>query len=358
MLILWGQFSNKNKNKGITGVTMSEDIRGDSLETNKPKLGGFKKRTERLKTNENLDHRLSALWNMDHDAISERFERRDTDTKVEDLFDFLKDSQTAREILNLKNGGKRAKVVFDDQTVISQFYPDTKMIVLNPDRPLAELACVLMKEMRRAWQADQGCLYNPIDFAPDEAILLNRAQQADALMIAVRVAWELKLQNQNVMWNFMIGAPFADVTRTFEIHAQNDFRSLNDGRAGRAAYDKWFEDQRTRIYDKRMIHQMLLDDTSYADPREARMQYLTDHMLLQIGHTPYGSNYMSVKGQKSPMHEEYSEVLDRSNANFLWFVKFERNFQQKENEMLEQSLDMSAEVIDFAKKAEELRTRS
>jgi len=49
----------------------------------------------------------------------------------------------------------------------------------------------------------------------------------------------------------------------FEIHAQKDFRSLNNGEAARAAYDKFFEGCRTKMHDKRIIHQMLLDDSGY-----------------------------------------------------------------------------------------------
>lgn len=336
---------------------MSKDRRNENGEhvSGKPKTKNFKKRANRLKNDDQLDHRLKALWNMDHDMVADPFERHQPDLDIRNLYEFLDGSQTAQNLLFDHANEVRAMVLFDEQTAVSQYYPDENIIVLNPDRPMPELACVLIKELRRAWQMEKGTLLNPLKFSPDEAILVNRAQQADTLMMSIRVAWELKLLGENQMWNFMIGAPFADVTRTFEIHAQNDFRSLNDGRAGRAAYDKWFEDQRTKIHDKRIIHQMLLEDTNYLEKRAARMEYLTDKMLMEIGDSPFGSNYMTVKGHPSPRHEDYSEVLDRSNANFLWFVKFERNFQEKENEMLEESLSLSAEVIDFAAKAEQLR---
>ncbi|MGM0422365.1 MAG: DUF6782 family putative metallopeptidase [Pseudomonadota bacterium] len=321
----------------------------------KPKTDRFSKRANRLKDNDCLDNRLSMLWAMDYDMVSAPFERRTGDLNVQKLIGFLTESSTASHMLFDDQKQLRSEIVFDEQTLISQYYPEHNVIVLNPDRPLPELACMLIKEMRRAWQAEQGHLFNPLKFNPDDAILVNRAQQADALMIAIRVAWELKLMGEKDMWNFMIGAPFADVTRTYEIHAQNDFRSLNDGRAGRAAYDKWFEGQRTRIHDKRVIHQMLLEDTRYMEQRSDTLVDLTDQMLCQIADLPDGRNYMSLKGHRSPMHEDYTDVEDRSNANFLWFVKFERNFQQKEQDMMEDSLMLSAEVIDFSKRAHELR---
>jgi len=339
---------------------MSKDVyEGEEAKlARKPDTSSFKKRKQRLKDNDLLDHRLKVIWDIDHDMIADRFQRAESDLNIDNLIGFLESSQTAQNLLFTKGGRLRADIHFDDQTNVSQYYPACNAILLNPDRPMAELACVLIKEIRRSWQSERGQLYNPLQFQPDEAILLNRAQQADTLMVSIRVAWELKLIGQNDMWNFMIGAPFADITRTFEIHAQKDFRSLNDGRAGRAAYDKWFEDQRTKIHDKRVIHQMLLEDTNYIERRADRLEYLTDQMLLRMGDLPVGSNYMSVQGHKPPQHEDYGEVSDRSNANFLWFVKFERNFQEREDEMLQETLSLSAEIIDFATMAKQRRQQS
>jgi len=343
--------SGGNMSKETNG---SEDIR---ITSSKPKTDNFKKRTQRLKSNRNLNSRTAVLWSVDKDMAVQPFERHMQDLDVAKLVSFLKDSNTARRMIFNQDGEMRADIMFDEQTIVSQYYPKHNMIALNPDRPMAELACVLVKEMRRACQYEAGNLHNPLEFDPDEAILINRAQQADALMVAIRVAWELKLLGQEQMWNFMIGAPFADVTRTFEIHAKNDFRSLNDGRAGRAAYDKWFEDQRTGIHDKRVIHQMLLEDSGAAEKGRETVKQLTDQMMARMADMPGGRNYLTISGHRSPMHAEYMEVEDRSNANFLWFVKFERNFQEKEAELLEESVQLSGEVIDFSSRMMELRRK-
>jgi hypothetical protein len=49
------------------------------------------------------------------------------------------------------------------------------------------------------------------------------------------------------------------------------------------------------------------------------------------------------------MDQCYATVEDRSNANFLWFIKFERSFQEKELQMVQESVKLSAEVVDFGK---------
>ena len=332
----------------------SEDIR---ITSSKPKTNNFKKRAKRLKSNSRLNNRTAVLWSVDKDMAFQPFERQRKDLDIASLVSFLKDSKTARQMIFNADDEMRADIMFDEQTIVSQYYPAHNLITLNPDRPKAELACVLVKEMRRAWQYETGNLHNPLDFDPDEAILINRAQQADALMVVIRVAWELKLLGQDQMWNFMIGAPFADVTRTFEIHAKNDFRSLNDGRAGRAAYDKWFEEQRKGIHDKRVIHQMLLEDSGASEKGRNTVKRLTDQMMARMADMPGGRNYLTISGHRSPMHAEYMEVEDRSNANFLWFVKFERNFQEHEEQLLEESVQLSGEVVDFSSRMMELRRK-
>ena len=48
-------------------------------------------------------------------------------------------------------------------------------------------------------------------------------------------------------------------------------------------------------------------------------------------------------------------VDDRANANFLWFIKFERSFQERERKMVEDSVRLSAEVVDLANWAKHAR---
>jgi hypothetical protein len=212
---------------------------------------------------------------------------------------------------------------------------------------------MLARELRRAWQHSQGVLVNPMSFEPEDAVLVNRAQQADVFMVSIKIAWELRLLGESEAWDFMVGSPMADVTRAFELHAQKDFRTLNNGAAARAAYDKFFEDSRTKIHDKRIIHQMLLDDRGYMKaPQQHRR--VSMELFCRLGELPHGSNYLSGRHKRQPTDLCYATVEDRSNANFLWFIKFERSFQEKELKMLQDSVKTSAEIVDFAKWAAQI----
>jgi hypothetical protein len=222
------------------------------------------------------------------------------------------------------------------------------VIAVNPNRPRGALLNILSRELRRAVQDKLGALANPLMFEPDEAILVNRAQTADALMVSIKIAWELKLVGEPEAWDYLVGSPMADITRSFEVKAQSDFRTLNDGTAARAAYDKFFEDSGTKLHDKRLIHQMLLDETGYIK-RGGKPAKVSMDLFSKLGQLPHGRNYLSMKARRVPTDTCYSTVEDRSNANFLWFIKFERSFQEKELQMIQESVKLSAEIVDFAK---------
>jgi len=317
----------------------------------KPKVGRFKDTAGRLRQGKenHLSHRASLDWRFDRARVcgGEDFAASDR-VELEELYDLLLKSRTGEMLL--RDALQRdLKVFYDPQTPHSQFYPrrDACVIALNPERPRGDLLGMLARELRRAWQHHRGALINPMNYEPDEAVLINRAQQADAFMMSVKIAWELKLAGEMEAWNFMAGSPMGGVTRAFEICAQEDFRSLNNGEAPRAAYDKFFEGSCTKAHDKRIIHQMLLDDAGYM--KVTRKENRADMDLFRkLGEMPQGANYLSIRSKRAPTDMCYSTVEDRSNANFLWFIKFERSFQEKELQMLRASVKASAEIIDLA----------
>lgn len=315
---------------------------------------GFRRTTERLrKPHAPVSHRATLDWHLDQTRVCETGGAAADIIPVGVLRDIILRSRTGQSLLEGK-AGEGLEIVYDNQSPGSQYYPRAgkdgaqRIITLNPLRPKGDLINLLSRELRRAWQHQHGALVNPLAFEPDEAILVNRAQSADAFMISVKIAWELKLLGESEAWDHMLGSPLADIGRTFEIKAQADFRTLNNGEASRAAYDKFFEDSRTKLHDKRIIHQMLLDETGYIKSQEKR-EKVSMELFKRLGELPHGRNYLSMKAKNMPMDHCYATVEDRSNANFLWFIKFERSFQEKEMQMIEQSVKLSAEIVDFAK---------
>lgn len=331
---------------------MDNESNNTEVQTKKPKTSGFRATAHRLRQGKehHISHRASLDWRQDHHRVCEPFESKDESLVcLDDLKALIAKSRTGEALLTGESA-KDLQIHFDTQTIQSQFYPRPggSVITLNPYRPKGDLLNMLVRELRRAWQHHQGALVNPMRFEPDEAVLVNRAQQADVFMISVKVAWELKLLGENEAWDFMTGSPMGDMTRVFEIHAKKDFRSLNNGEAARAAYDKFFDGSRTKTHDKRIIHQMLLDDQGYMKKNEKRPR-VNMELFQKLGEMPHGSNYLAMHSRRLPTDVCYATIEDRSNANFLWFIKFERSFQEKELKMLQESVKVSAEIVDFAK---------
>ncbi len=328
---------------------------GVSEATPKPVTRKFKDTTRRLRRERKgkVGHRPSVDWASDMYRVSEPFGDTVDYVGIDELLVLLDKSRTGRSLFD---GARRPKVVYDPQSICAQYYPQEHVVSLHPHKSRAELTHLLVRELRRAWHRENGTLCNPLHFEPDSAILVNRAQAADAFTMAVRVAWELKLADEPEAWNFLVRSPMGDVGRVFETHAQADFRTLNNGVAARAAYDKWFEESRTKVLDKGIIHQMLLDEANYisADCRLKKADHL---QIACLGNQPEGNNYLTLPGFKSASDHDYGTVEDRSNANFLWFVKFERSFQEKERQMIETAVKSSAEIVDFAKKMKETTGR-
>jgi len=293
-----------------------------------------------------LSHRATLDWHLDQRRVCDINGADAEIVPIQTLKDIIGLSRTGLALL----ASTDAEIVYDAQSPASQFYVqgERRIVTLNPHRPKGDLINMLGRELRRAGQAVNGALVNPLTFEPEEAILVNRAQQADALMVSIKIAWELKLAGEAEAWDHMAASAMGDVSRTFEIKAQTDFRTLNNGEASRAAYDKFFEDSRTKQHDKRIIHQMLLDEHGYMKAPVKRPRVSMD-LFKKLGEMPNGRNYLSMKSQRAPTDMCYSTVEDRSNANFLWFIKFERSFQEKELQMIEESIKLSAEVVDFAK---------
>ncbi len=346
----------------FTGAAQASDDTEISTQTRRPdsrQMGETSRRLRKDAGAQHLRHRASLDWRADQQRVcapqssNQRLEK-DGVISIAALTQTLLFSRTAIA-LHDRLQAQGLSIVYDTQVALSQYYPraidgegPAHIITLNPHHPKGDLLNLLARELRRAWQHAEGALVNPLVFEPEEAILVNRAQQADVVMMSIKMAWELKLAGEDEAWDYLVGSPMADVSRLFEGKARDDFRTLNNGEAARAAYDQFFDSARTKIHDKRIIHQMLLDETGYIKSRTVRPQVTMD-LFRRLGQLPNGSNYLSnASAARLPMDPCYATVEDRANANFLWFIKFERSFQEKELEMVRESVKLSGEVVDMA----------
>ena len=208
-------------------------------------------------------------------------------------------------------------------------------IFLREDLSQDEQILLLARELRRVWQHRQGVLLHPLLFHPDHAIIINRVQAADLQTLMVRVAWELRLAGDHGPWDRLEQGGHADLTNAMQREALTDFRTLSGGRAATAVFEAWFLSERCRRHDRLLIQQMLADYQGYVFKagHAETSAVLTRQLIAALGAMPMGKNYLSPHAGIILSDPVFTDIRDRSSANFLWFIKFEQSFRQAEQEL-------------------------
>ncbi|MBN8520474.1 MAG: hypothetical protein J0L77_01065 [Alphaproteobacteria bacterium] len=219
------------------------------------------------------------------------------------------------------------------QVETALFDKEALKIFFNPALSCLHAGLMVIRELRRHYQFRTGALLHPLTFQPDEGILVNRAQRADLSVAMVRAAWELQLAGEKDMWVALEQSSMADLARAFAREAFADFRTLNNGQASAAVFETWFLSERCRVEDKKLIQAMLADYRGYVFGTEQVSRHVSAELLGALGSQPFGKNYLAGYAQMIMTDPVFTEVRDRSNANFLWFIKFERSFRETEQEL-------------------------
>lgn len=257
---------------------------------------------------------------------------KDSAFTEESLLEILSRSRFAKALIE-EAVSSGVTIQFCDQTELASYARPDRRILLNRHLGEAETILLTVRELRRAWQHSHGVLVNPLTFYPDQAILVNRAQVADLTVSMVRTAWELQLSGEKGPWERMELSPMADIARVFAREAFMDFRTLNNGTAMAASFEAWFLSERCRKQDKVLIQNMLADYQGYVFGSEQASKAVTADLITALGSLPFGRNYLSSYAAMVINDPVFTEVRDRSNANFLWFIKFEKSFREAEQEL-------------------------
>lgn len=232
-----------------------------------------------------------------------------------------------------------------NQVETSSYDKKAGKIFIRENIDLIDQVLLTVQELRRHWQHRQGALVHPLTFHPDQAVLINRAQLADLSVAVVRVAWDLKLAGQNDVWARIENSSLSDLGRAHAREALGDFRTLNNGKAASAVFETWFLSERCRAHDKKIIQAMLADYRGYVFSNAEASRMISIDLICALGEQPMmegqmGKNYLAPYAQMILNDALFTDVRDRANANFLWFIKFEREFTHAE-EKAEQELQTS-----------------
>lgn len=260
-----------------------------------------------------------------------------TKAASQDASELLRGSRFASMLLSF---AELHGVTFKDSSQVADVFYDREGSVILVRNDLEEATKILLisRELRRVWQHRNGAGLHPLTLHPDHAVVVNRAQLADLTMAMIRTAWELQLAGEKAAWTRIENSTMADLGRSFAREACSDFRSLNSGKAAVACFESWFLSERCRKADRSLIQQMLADYQGYvfADNAEASRS-ITFDLLSALGKVPFGENYIAKVANQILADTVFTEVRDRSNANFLWFIKFERSFRDGEAEIAQET---------------------
>jgi hypothetical protein len=271
-----------------------------------------------------------------HDTAAQMFSpvsgATTSETFIEDLYAGIGKSRMAAELLDIaeKNGVSLRASVQADTAIYDR---DASAIFVNPGLAMPDAVLLTVRELRRHHQFRAGAMLHPLTFNPDHGILINRAQRADLAVAMVRAAWEIQLSGEKSVWMRLESSSMGDLARAFAREAFVDFRTLNNGQASAAVFETWFLSERCRAEDKKLIQAMLADYRGYVFGSDQVSRSVSVELLSALGEQPYGKNYLAAYAQMIMTDPVFAEVRDRSNANFLWFIKFERSFRETEQEL-------------------------
>ncbi len=273
-----------------------------------------------------------ALFQEARNSVTGQGAYKQTTADIEVLTSIIARSSTAKAYLN--NAEKfGVEITFDGSVKTALYDREDALIRINPTLSQEHQVLSTLQELRRHWQHRQGALLNPLSFQPENAILINRMQHADMISSTVRCAWELKLAGETNIWKTVFNSSYADIARAYVSEAHKDFRTIASGFAATAAFEAWFLSERCRHVDRELIRQMLVDHAGYVFNVEADTASLQPTIIAALGEVPLGKNYLAKYAATILSDTIFSEVRDRSNANFLWFIKFERNFRETEHDL-------------------------
>lgn len=296
------------------------------------------------------ENHIQSLFSQDADFISTIYTA--SESNLQASLDLLHQSRLASQFISFAQ--LHGIAIRETSQIVDAAYDKTSNAVLvRADLDMPTKVLLMVRELRRMWQHRNGAGLHPLSVHPDYAVLMNRAQQADLVVSMVRVAWELQLAGYKDAWVRVENSTLSDLGRAFAREAIADFRSINNGMAARATFESWFLSERCRKADRSLIQQMLADYQGYVFSDQVETSRLiTLDVTKALGKMPFGTNYLEAVSTQIINDPVFTEVRDRSNANFLWFIKFERSFTEVENTaaVKEALKPETAEIISFPKK--------
>src|SRR5690606_14692206 len=161
-----------------------EDFEKD-LAILKKKMAAF----ERVSRSADIDpeHRLSEFAQDAQAMASIAIKNEPPMQPVHGIVSIISQRRMAKALLDLAYP-HNVHLVESEQTIGARYDREGGKILIHPDLGESESVLLAVRELRRHWQHRKGVMIQPLTFHPDQAILINRSQNADLSVAMIRAA--------------------------------------------------------------------------------------------------------------------------------------------------------------------------
>jgi len=185
------------------------------------------------------------------------------------------------------------------------------------------LLLTFVRALREIWHEDR-CEPFEIDYAPEDALMMERVRAADSDTVTVLAAWELRGAGFADIWRHLIGSAEGDMALIFTKFLERDPSALFDGSALTYAFRQWYADQ-TRVDG--CDHEALeaLDDIllESGEPNPFGTQQLQPGALESLATLPDGTCYLRGLGETILHDSFFAGLRDEINQTHLFQIMYD-----------------------------------
>ena len=109
----------------------------------------------------------------------------------------------------------------------------------DPEQCMHAMLVTLVRALRDIWQEKRHGGFDEI-YAPEHVLLMERVRAADLDVLAVLVAWELRLEDYPGLWRHVTASGTGDMAMVFAGYLERDPSARFNGQAFAATFRQWF----------------------------------------------------------------------------------------------------------------------
>ncbi len=182
------------------------------------------------------------------------------------------------------------------------------------------LLVTMVKALRDIWQEKR---YGGFDefYSSEYILLLERVRAADLDVMAVMIAWELRLGTYLEGWKHIIGSDIGDLAMVYSGYLERDHSALFNGRALLATFKQWFRSaQRLDDCDHDVLEYMddVINSTHISNPFGRKSPSKMNIEVLSC--LPDKSAYLQGMGTEILNNPMFSAIDNEINQTHLFHI--------------------------------------